>query len=142
MWGLSLLTFTLLFSGTLPILRVSAYALPSTHLERSNVAASLSRKWWLSSAADKAIEAIWPPLTADNKPTARSSRQPSPPPKLLARYGGDVVLRFNITSHKESKALAEAVDTLLLDVWDSTSDWVDIRLSKDTVCLSVSIISL
>lgn len=139
MWGLSLITFALLLLTTVPILRVSAYALPFTHLERSNVATSLSRRWWLSSAADKAIEAIWPPLVADNKPTARSSRQPSPPPKLLARYSGDVVLRFNITSHKESEALAEAVNTLLLDVWDSTSGWVDIRLSKDTVCLPVLI---
>ncbi|KAI4133370.1 MAG: hypothetical protein LQ338_000270 [Usnochroma carphineum] len=58
----------------------------------------------------------------------------SPPPSsLLARYGGDVVLRFNITSEEEAIALAEAVNVLFLDVWEYNSEWVDIRLSKDVV---------
>lgn len=56
-----------------------------------------------------------------------------PPPSLLSRYGGDMVLRFNISSVDEAKALAEAVDVLILDVWEFTMDWADIRLSKDIV---------
>ncbi|OTA39525.1 hypothetical protein BTJ68_00567 [Hortaea werneckii EXF-2000] len=55
------------------------------------------------------------------------------PPHTFARYGGDVVLRFNISTPDEAKSLAEAADTLLLDVWEFTQDWVDIRLAKDIV---------
>ncbi|KAI9768137.1 MAG: putative metallocarboxypeptidase ecm14 [Candelina submexicana] len=56
-----------------------------------------------------------------------------PPPALLARYGGDVVLRFNISTAEEAEALAEATITLFLDVWESTAEWADIRLAKDMV---------
>ncbi|KAI7084921.1 hypothetical protein KC356_g6355 [Hortaea werneckii] len=55
------------------------------------------------------------------------------PPHTFARYGGDVVLRFNISTPDEAKRLADAADTLLLDVWEFTQDWVDIRLAKDIV---------
>ncbi|KAL6717131.1 putative metallocarboxypeptidase ecm14 [Lecanora helva] len=57
----------------------------------------------------------------------------TPPPTLLAQYGGDLVLRFEISSHEEAEALASAVNVLFLDVWEFTADWVDIRLSKDVV---------
>ncbi|KAI9845264.1 MAG: putative metallocarboxypeptidase ecm14 [Sclerophora amabilis] len=56
-----------------------------------------------------------------------------PPAKLLARYGGDVVLRFKISTVDESRALTEAVNILFLDVWEFRDDWVDIRLAKDVV---------
>ena len=62
-----------------------------------------------------------------------SSIPNTPPSAVLARYGGDVVLRFNISSAEEVTALAEAVHVLFLDVWEFNSDWVDIRLSKDVV---------
>ncbi|KAG9231291.1 putative metallocarboxypeptidase ecm14 [Amylocarpus encephaloides] len=55
------------------------------------------------------------------------------PATLLAKYGGDVVLRFNLTTPEEEAALAEAADTLFLDVWEFTSNWADIRLRKDDV---------
>lgn len=55
------------------------------------------------------------------------------PPHTLARYGGDVVLRFNVSTAEEAQGLAEAADTLLLDVWEFSREWVDIRLSKDIV---------
>lgn len=44
-----------------------------------------------------------------------------------------MVLRFNISTDDEAKSLSEAADTLLLDVWEFSRDWVDIRLSKDIV---------
>ena len=44
-----------------------------------------------------------------------------------------MVLRFSITSKEEAKALSEAVQVLFLDVWEFTTEWVDIRLSKDTL---------
>ena len=55
------------------------------------------------------------------------------PAHTLARYGGDVLLRFNISTEQEAKSLAEASDTLLLDVWEFAADWVDIRLAQELV---------
>jgi extracellular matrix protein 14 len=56
------------------------------------------------------------------------------PAKLLAHYGRDVVLRFNISTPYEEQMLADAADHLLLDVWEFTSNWADIRLGEDVVC--------
>ncbi|KAI9819783.1 MAG: putative metallocarboxypeptidase ecm14 [Thelocarpon impressellum] len=67
------------------------------------------------------------PLRGDGRPAAEA------PADLLARYGGDVVLRFNVSSVDEAKSLAEASNILFLDVWEFRDDWVDIRLSKDVV---------
>jgi extracellular matrix protein 14 len=53
--------------------------------------------------------------------------------KLVAQYSEDVVLRFKIRTVEEASALAEAADTLFLDVWEFNDDWADIRLSKDVV---------
>ncbi|OBT93871.1 Putative metallocarboxypeptidase ecm14 [Pseudogymnoascus verrucosus] len=67
---------------------------------------------------------------------ATSQRRPLSaqlPATLLAKYGGDVVLRFNITTEEEEAALAEAADTLFLDVWEFTNNWADIRLAEDDV---------
>ena len=67
----------------------------------------------------------------------KHSPHPSPsqlPSTLLAKYGGDVVLRFNLSTPSEEQALAEAADTLFLDVWEFTSNWADIRLREDDVC--------
>jgi extracellular matrix protein 14 len=55
------------------------------------------------------------------------------PATLLAKYGGDVVLRFNISTSEEEAALSEAADTLFLDVWEFTDNWADIRLREDDV---------
>ncbi len=52
---------------------------------------------------------------------------------LLSQYGGDIVLRFNISTQDEASNLAEASQILFLDVWEYTNDWVDIRLSQDVV---------
>jgi extracellular matrix protein 14 len=46
-----------------------------------------------------------------------------------------VVLRFNLSTSYEEQALAEAADTLFLDVWEFTSNWADIRLREDDVGL-------
>ena len=68
------------------------------------------------------------------KPTKNDLHKPSPiPSKLSMRYGGDVVLRFNLTTSHEERMLAEAADTLFLDVWEFTHNWADIRLRKEDV---------
>lgn len=83
---------------------------------------------------DSLIRKIWsaPQLGCHLKGPEVPSRA-SPPPTLLSRYGGDVVLRFQIQTAEEAAALAEAVDVLFLDVWEFTTEWADIRLSKDVV---------
>lgn len=91
---------------------------------------------------DTAIEKIFGLPREDtkvggNKPSA--SLRPTNtqlPATLLAKYGGDVVLRFNLSTPQEEQALAEAADTLFLDVWEFTNNWADIRLRQDDVCES------
>ncbi|KAL7269046.1 putative metallocarboxypeptidase ecm14 [Rhizina undulata] len=52
---------------------------------------------------------------------------------ILSQYAGDVVLRFNLSSSEEAKALAEASNALFLDVWATTRTHADIRLSEAIV---------
>lgn len=73
------------------------------------------------------------PTTSNRRPLSAQL-----PATLLAKYGGDVVLRFNITTEEEEAALAEAADILFLDVWEFTNNWADIRLAEDDVSISRS----
>jgi extracellular matrix protein 14 len=85
---------------------------------------------------DQVIKSVWriPDQEKVKKASCKSDgSNPGTPSKLFARYGGDVVLRFHTSTPDEVRALAEASNTLLLDVWEFTDDWVDIRLSKDVV---------
>ena len=52
---------------------------------------------------------------------------------LRSHYERDIVLRFNISNTQEAESLAEAADTLFLDIWDSAPEYADIRLAKDVV---------
>ena len=87
---------------------------------------------------DSVIQWVWNIHPSDplRGPVAKASgARSSPPSSLLARYGGDLVLRFKIQSEAEAAALTEAITVLFLDVWEFTTEWVDIRLSKDVVCI-------
>lgn len=87
---------------------------------------------------DGIIHVIWGmPSKGRAQPctTKSSPATSSPPSNMLARYGGDVVLRFKVKTAEEAKALAEASNVLFLDVWEFTTEWVDIRLAKDVVSL-------
>jgi hypothetical protein len=57
---------------------------------------------------------------------------------LAARYGEDIVLRFNVSTAEEANALAEASEDLYLDLWEFNDNWVDIRVAKDVVCASTA----
>ena len=94
---------------------------------------------WLVQARDSIIESIWSVSSDAASEAAKISpgQQSKPPQKVLARYGGDVVLRFDVKSPDEAEALSSAVRVLFLDVWESTPDWADIRLSKDVVSLAL-----
>ncbi|TLD21791.1 putative zinc carboxypeptidase protein [Venturia nashicola] len=50
-----------------------------------------------------------------------------------ARYGRDVLLRFNVSTPYEARSLAVASEELYLDVWEFNENWVDVRLAKDVV---------
>nr|OQO31416.1 hypothetical protein B0A51_02206 [Rachicladosporium sp. CCFEE 5018] len=85
------------------------------------------------------IAALWKEETCvanQSKPPASKIAAPvvaTAPAHTAARYGSDVVLRFNVSNANELDRLKDATDTLLLDVWDYTSSWVDLRLAKDLV---------
>ena len=90
---------------------------------------------WFSYARDNLVQTIWriPPSSESTAAHGKALALARPPPTFLARYGGDLVLRFEINSVDEAEALAQAINVLFLDVWEFTTDWVDIRLSKDVV---------
>ena len=72
----------------------------------------------------------------------KGSASVGPPANLLAKYGSDVILRFNISTVDEAIALSDATKVLILDVWEFTDEWVDIRLAKDVVSTGVSLEAL
>ena len=91
---------------------------------------------WLRDTAIEKVFGIPPDAKAlKGTKSAQTGRAPSSrlPAKLRAKYGGDVVLRFNISSVEEEAALSEAADTLFLDVWEFADNWADIRLREDDV---------
>lgn len=79
------------------------------------------------------IEKIWsiPDPTVNTVSSAPPATRT--PENFCARYGGDVVLRFQVKTEDEVKALSKATNILYLDVWDATNEWVDIRIAKDVV---------
>ena len=112
-----------------PTFNDDGYPLVQTALER--------RPSWLKSVSDRLIERVWgveKSLGSLDEVLKISGKTQRPlPASTLARYGGDVVVRFNVSTAEETRSLAEAADTLLLDVWEFSQDWVDIRLAKDIV---------
>jgi hypothetical protein len=66
-------------------------------------------------------------------PPQSSTFNALPPFTLSVKHSGDVVLRFNLSTPQEEEMLAEAADTLFLDVWEFTNNWADIRLREDEV---------
>jgi extracellular matrix protein 14 len=80
-------------------------------------------KWWKKPQREPSLEHLLQQHVEDDE-TSR---------KLIARYGEELVLRFNISTSEEAAALAEASNVLFLDVWEFNEDWVDIRVGKNTV---------
>jgi extracellular matrix protein 14 len=96
---------------------------------------------WLRDTAIEKVFGVPPKSTKSKGDRSSSLSRPSSsqlPATLLAKYGGDVVLRFNISTSEEEAALSEAADTLFLDVWEFADNWADIRLREDDVCTGVT----
>lgn len=48
----------------------------------------------------------------------------------LQRYENEVVIRFNVSTNAHEAALRKAIDQMLLDVWDFTDNYTDIRIES------------
>ncbi|KAG2160429.1 hypothetical protein VTO58DRAFT_105149 [Aureobasidium pullulans] len=83
----------------------------------------LHRPAWRS-VTDAIVRNIWSP-PVQSRPEPAISALPHP------KHSGDVVVRFNISNSQDATSLADAADTLFLDLWEYTDDWVDIRLQGD-----------
>ncbi|OAP64374.1 hypothetical protein AYL99_00346 [Fonsecaea erecta] len=82
---------------------------------------------------DAIIERIWSIPSRYSLKSSSISGAPRAPENFRARYGGDVVLRFQVKSDDEAKAISEAADILYLDIWEATNEWIDIRVAKEVV---------
>ncbi|XMA07954.1 hypothetical protein WAI453_000745 [Rhynchosporium graminicola] len=88
---------------------------------------------WLRDTAIQKLFGVPQEVQTGNEKAVSRPTNTQLPATLLAKYGGDVVLRFNLSSATEEMALAKAADTLFLDVWEFTNNWADIRLREDDV---------
>lgn len=79
------------------------------------------------------IETVWGIRKSSSKHSSSGNCPHLSRKKTLIRYGSDVVLRFHLHNVDDMAAITEATDTLLLDIWASTNEFVDIRLARETV---------
>jgi extracellular matrix protein 14 len=115
------LSHLLLLAAVLPI----SFALPT---DRSHTAANPLRR--LQNAI---FETIWTP---PRRPSSRTQPEKPLPSNLRAKYGEFVVLRFTLSSQKELQAIelqdiSKATERIFLDLWETTDQWVDLRVAKD-----------
>ena len=85
---------------------------------------------------DRVIEKLWRFETqSDDGRLKRISDWQDPPAQTRSRHGEDILIRFNISSIDEVEKLAHVADYMYLDVWETSDEWVDIRMAKDTLPL-------
>ncbi|EPS29481.1 hypothetical protein PDE_04431 [Penicillium oxalicum 114-2] len=95
---------------------------PATFLDQP----SQPRRPW-NRLRDWAIESLW------GRSRSTSRKQSSLPKNVRDRYGSDVVLRFHLRHPHDAEALAAASKVLVLDVWATTTTYVDIRLAEEMI---------
>ena len=98
--------------------------------ECSNPASQIWRQ-----LADKLIRRVWSSsqILVDDEAALSFAGENIVEASVSSRYGGEIVLRFSISTEEEAQALHEASNTLFLDIWEVKENWVDIRLAKDVV---------
>ncbi|KAI5208653.1 hypothetical protein E4T39_01418 [Aureobasidium subglaciale] len=107
------------------LLAPTASAVPS-HPQLSPSSQQPSHRSAWRSVTDAIVRTVWSPPT-NSRPESQVNALPH------YKHSDDVVVRFNISSSKDATSLADAADTLFLDLWEFTDDWVDIRLQKDLI---------
>jgi extracellular matrix protein 14 len=81
------------------------------------------------------ISSIWPLKYGQATGTANANCPKSRDgPKPANLYSEDIVLRFNLSSAAQARAIAEAAEEFYLDIWEHSDDWVDIRVAQSFVC--------
>ena len=111
------------------------YRVPAKH-QSQRLRSVFPQLTWLRDTAIEKVFGVPPKSTksqGDRSSSLSHTSNSQLPATLLAKYGGDVVLRFNISTSEEEAALSEAADTLFLDVWEFADNWADIRLREDDV---------
>lgn len=83
---------------------------------------------FLTKLRDSAVELLF-----GRHPAKDASMPMSSIENLRSKYANEVVIRFNVTNTEEKRALAEASTRLFLDIWGTTSDYVDIRVQINQV---------
>ncbi|CAD0086687.1 unnamed protein product [Aureobasidium vineae] len=116
---------SLLLVAVSTLLAPTASAVPS-HPQPPPPSQQPSHRPIWRSVTDAIVRNIWsPPI--DSRP------EPAVNPIPHHKHSDDVVVRFNISNAQDASSLADAADTLFLDLWEFTDDWVDIRMQKDLI---------
>lgn len=129
----ALLVFLTFFSSSLAVPAGSSITPPPPlePVQLLNRHPSDPRRPW-TRLRDWVIESVW-----GISHSQCHHRHVGPPSNVRDRYESDVVLRFHLRHPDEAEALASASRVLVLDVWAITSEFVDIRLAEDMVCLRI-----
>lgn len=128
----ALLVFLTFFSLSLAVPAGSSIAPPPPlePVQLLNRHHSDPRPW--TRLRDWVIESVWGITHSQYH-----HRDGGPPSNVRDRYESDVILRFYLRHLDEAEALASASRVLVLDVWAITSEFVDIRLAEDMVCVRI-----
>ena len=118
---LAAVTASLPFTVALP--SYSEYV-PQQHTQHGP---RLARPFWRT-VSDKVIEKIW---ALDSNEHKTGLAQHISPWVANLRRDGDILLRFNVTTSEEVEALADVANYMYLDVWETTGDWVDLRMAEE-----------
>jgi len=122
-----LLLLLLLLCSPLRILVVAAPLEAAQHTPRDSSAPS-----WRT-LSDAIINKLRPPSVSQKSLGTGSHAIPigdAPGWNLVAHFQDDMVLRFTINTPEEALAFQKAADDLFLEVWEYTSDWVDVRIPR------------
>ncbi len=84
---------------------------------------------------DSVVEYFFPPTPKIETPKDFKVEKRPPgsrvPAKVRARYGKDVVLRFRPSTEEEADILKAAANTLFVDIWATSNEGIDLRISED-----------
>ena len=134
MWLLSVITAVLLLNqsqnphaASINIDTLSCNSIQSAPKTLS-YSSTASRPW--RKLADSLIRRIWGSSVQESSFGDNLAEA-----SISSRYGGEVVLRFIISTEEEARSLHEATNILFLDVWQINEKWIDIRIARDVVSL-------